>query len=123
PTLEELDFEEAVKQALAQRPELRLARLQQEQADYDVRRERAEYIPNLTVGITAVAFPNIEFLPTTVSNVGLTLQWQPFDWGYKKQKIVSLKESSAQAVLKTVDTDQQIRMDVDQCFRRLRRDR
>ncbi|HEX7159122.1 MAG TPA: TolC family protein [Edaphobacter sp.] len=123
PTLQELDLDEAIKEALAQRPDLRLARLQEQQAEFEVRRERAEYIPDITVGISFLAFPNIEFLPSSVSNVGITLQWQPFDWGYKKQKIVSLKGSSAQAALKTADTEQQIRLNVEQAFRRLRRSR
>jgi outer membrane protein len=123
PTLQELDLDEAIKEALAQRPELRLARLQEQQAEFEVRRERAEYIPDITAGITFLAFPNVNFLPSTVSNLGITFQWQPFDWGQKKQRIVNLKGSSAQATLKTADTEQQIRLNVDQAFRRLRRSR
>jgi outer membrane protein len=123
PTLEELDLNAATQEALAQRPELRLARLQQQQAEFEVRRERAEYIPDITAGITFLAFPNVQFLPSTVSNLGITLQWQPFDWGQKKEKIVNLRGTSAQDALKTADTEQQIRLDVDQAFRRLRRSR
>jgi len=123
PTLQELDLDEAIKEALAQRPDLRLARLQEQQAEFEVRRERAEYIPDITAGVTFLSFPNIAFLPSSVSSLGITLQWQPFDWGYKKQKIISLKGSSAQASLKTADTEQQIRLNVDQAFRRLRRGR
>ena len=123
PTLQELDLDEAIKEALAQRPDLRLARLQEQQAEFEVRRERAEYIPDITAGITFLGFPNVQFLPSTVTNLGITLQWQPFDWGYKRQKIISLRGSSAQAALKTADTEQQIRLNVDQTFRRLRRSR
>ena len=119
----ELNIDEAMKEALAHRPELRLARLQEQQAAFEVRRERAEYIPDISVGVTDLSFLNIEFFPVNVANLGITLQWQPFDWGQKRQKLVSLRGSAAQASLKADDTDQQIRLDVDQAFRALRRSR
>jgi outer membrane protein TolC len=123
PTLQELDLDEAVKEALAQRPELRIAHLQQSQAEFEVRRQKAEYIPDISFGLTYLSFQNIAFFPPNVASVGLSLQWQPIDWGLKKQKLVSLRGSSAQASLKAADVEQQIRLDVDQAFRRLRRSR
>lgn len=123
PASQELDIDEAVRTALKQRPELRLAHLQQSQAEYEVRRERAEYIPDISAGLTYLSFPNIEFLPTNVASVGFTLQWQPFDWGMKKQKLVNLKGNATKASLKAADAEQQIHLDVDQAFRKLRRSR
>jgi outer membrane protein len=123
PRLQELDLEQATKQALAQRPELRLARLQEQQAEFEVRREHADYIPDISVGITSLSFLNVSFFPANVTNLGFMLQWQPWDWGQKKQKLASLKGSSEQATLKTADIEQQIRLDVDQAFRALRRSR
>jgi outer membrane protein TolC len=122
-TSQELNLEQATKLALAQRPELRLARLQEQQAQFEVRRERAEYIPDITIGLTTFSFLNVEFFPSNVTNLGFTLQWQPWDWGEKKHKIANLRGSSEQASIKTADTEQQIRLDVDQAFRALRRSR
>lgn len=122
-TPQELDLEQATKEALAQRPELRLARLQEGQAQFEVRRERAEYIPDISVGVTSFSFLSVEFFPANTTNLGFTLQWQPWDWGEKKQKTTELKGSAAQASLKTADTEEQIRLDVDQSFRTLRRSR
>jgi outer membrane protein len=119
----ELNLDQATKEALAHRPELRLAHLQEQQAAFEVRRERAQYIPDISVGVTDVSFLNIDFFPVNVANLGFTLQWQPFDWGQKRQKLISLRGSAAQATLKADDTAQQIRLDVDQAFRGLRRSR
>ena len=120
---QELDVQQATKEALAQRPELRLARLQEQQAQFEVRREHAEYIPDISAGLTSFSFLNVEFFPIATANLGFTLQWQPWDWGEKKQKTRELKGSAAQATLKTSDTEEQIRLDVDQSFRTLRRSR
>lgn len=122
-TTQELDLQAATKEALAQRPELRLARLQEQQAGFEVRRERAEYIPDISVGITSFSFLNVDFFPLNTTNLGFTLKWQPWDWGQKKQKTAELKGSADQASLKTADTEEQIRLDVDQTFRALRRSR
>jgi outer membrane protein len=60
-TPQELDLQAATREALAQRPELRLARLQEQQAQFEVRREHAEYIPDISVGVTSFSFLNIDF--------------------------------------------------------------
>ena len=85
-TPQELDVQRATKEALAQRPEIRLARLQEQQAQFEVRRERAEYIPDISVGLTSFSFLNIDFFPTNTTNLGFTLQWQPWDWGQKSRR-------------------------------------
>jgi outer membrane protein TolC len=51
PDAAEVDLETARKQALEQRPELREARLQTKIAQFDVRRERAEYIPDVSLEV------------------------------------------------------------------------
>jgi outer membrane protein TolC len=58
PKPDEIDLAEARKQAISQRAEIRQARLQTEKAEVEVRRQRAEYIPDLSVNFTYLSFPN-----------------------------------------------------------------
>src|SRR5271166_4879227 len=47
------------------------------------------------------------------------LQWQPFDWGYKKHKIRELTATSRQKALTEQDAEQQVLLDVEDTFRKL----
>jgi outer membrane protein TolC len=115
----ESDLEIARKQALEQRPELREARLQTKSAQLEVRRERAEYIPDLSLSVNYLSFQNVNFLPQNAGSVGFSLKWQPFDWGYKKHRIRELKAATEQKVLTEQDAEQRVLLDVDDKFRKL----
>jgi outer membrane protein len=115
----ELDLEIARKQALEQRPEVREARLQTKSAQLDVRRERAEYIPDLSLQVSYLSFQNVNFLPRNAGNVGFLLQWQPFDWGYKKHRIRELNAASQQKSITEQDAEQRVLLDVEDKFRKL----
>jgi outer membrane protein TolC len=115
----ESDLEIARKQALEQRPELREARLQTKSAQLEVRRERAEYIPDLSLSVNYLSFQNVNFLPQNAGSAGFSLKWQPFDWGYKKHRIRELKAATEQKVLTEQDAEQRVLLDVDDKFRKL----
>jgi outer membrane protein TolC len=115
----EVDIAAARQEALSQRAEVREARLQTKRAEVEVRRERAEYIPDISAGITDLSLPNVSFLPQNVVQAGFLLQWQPFDWGLKRHKIESLKDSVKQTTLTEHDAEQQVMVDVKAKFRKL----
>jgi outer membrane protein len=117
--LVEWDLDTARKQALEQRPELRGARLQTKIADLDVRREHAKYIPDLSFQVSYLGFQNVNFLPQSAGTAGFQLQWQPFDWGYKKHKISELKATTEQKATTERDVEQRILLDVEEKFRKL----
>lgn len=119
PAADEIDLAAAQKLALRQRPEIQEARLQTKKAETEVRRERAEYIPDISAGFTYAAFPNVSFLPQNFAIAGFVLQWQPFDWGEKRQKTRSLRDAAQQSTLAERDTEQQILLDVNSKFRAL----
>jgi outer membrane protein len=119
PTAEEIDLGAAHDLALRQRPEIQEARLQTKKAETQVRRERAEYIPDFSAGFTYAAFPNVSFLPQNFMNVGFVVQWQPFDWGQKRHKTQALRDATKQATLGERDTEQQTLLDVNTKFRAL----
>jgi outer membrane protein TolC len=119
PTADEIDLAAAHSMALGQRPEIQEARLQTKKAETEVRRERAEYLPNISASFTYASFPNVSFAPQNVLNAGFTLQWQPFDWGQKHHKTEALRDATKQATLAEKDTEQQILLDVNTRFRAL----
>ena len=117
--LAEWDLETARKLALQQRPELREAHLQTKIAEMDVRRERAKYIPDLSLQVSYLGFQNVNFLPQNAGAAGFLLQWQPFDWGYKKHRIMELKATTQQKETAEQDAEQRILLDVEDKFRKL----
>lgn len=123
PKPEELDLSAARKQAMEQRAEIRVSRLQSQKAENEVRRQRAEYIPDLSVHFTYFSLPNMNFVPQNVMQAGFLFQWQPFDWGQKHHKTEALKDSVKQASLSEQDAAQQVTIDVDARFRDLARSR
>jgi outer membrane protein TolC len=120
PELAESDLKIARKQALEQRPELREARLQTKIAQMDIRREHAEYIPDLSLQVGYLSFQNIIFLPQNAGYAGFLFHWQPFDWGYKKHRIAELSATSRQKKLTEQDAEQRVLLDVEDKFRKLR---
>jgi len=119
PADAEIDIATAQQEALSQRAEVREARLQTKKAEVEVRRQRAEYIPDFSANFTYLSLPNVSFLPQNVLQAGFLFQWQPFDWGQKRHKIKSLKDSVKQTVLTEQDAKQQVMVDVKAKFRKL----
>ncbi len=119
PADAEIDIATARQEALSQRAEIREARLQTKKAEVEVRRQRAEYIPDFSANFTYLSLPNVSFLPQNVLQAGFLFQWQPFDWGQKRHKIEWLKDSVRQTVLTEQDAEQQVMVDVKAKFRKL----
>ena len=119
PADAEIDIAVARQEALSQRAEIREARIQSRKAEVEVRRQRAEYIPDFSANVTYLSAPNVSFLPQNVSIAGFVLQWQPFDWGQKRHKIESLKDSVKQTTLTEQDAEQLVMVDVKAKFRKL----
>jgi outer membrane protein TolC len=115
----EWDLHAAQKQALDQRPELREAHLQVKIAEMDVRRERAKYIPDLSLSVNYLGFQNTNFLPQNIGTAGLLLQWQPWDWGYKKHRIAEFKATTQQKELAELDSQQKVLLEVGDKYRKL----
>jgi outer membrane protein len=117
--IEEVDLAAAHSMALRQRPEIEEARLEVKRAETEVRRQHAEYIPDVSAGFTYASFPNVTFMPQNFMSTGFLLQWEPFDWGRKRHKINSLRAATKQSILAERDTEQEILLDVNRKFRAL----
>ena len=119
PSAEELDPAAAKRKALDQRTEIHKAHLQTLKAELDVRRERAEYLPDFSLQLSYLSLANVNFLPQNISHAGFLLEWQPFDWGRKHHRIEQLRSTAKEASLTAQDAEQQVLLDVRSKLRKL----
>jgi outer membrane protein TolC len=115
----EIDLASAQARAVKQRPEIREAELKVQQAQQGVEAKRAERIPEIGLTVRFLGLHNIEVLPSTVTAAGLQLSWNPFDWGRKRNEISASESVRSQAELAVLETQSQVRLDVDVRYRQL----
>src|SRR3989454_10394041 len=106
--------------ALEHRPEIKLAANRVRQAQLATKSEKTHYIPDVSIQASYFTPANINFLPQNVGAIGALLTWQPWDWGEKRHKVREAVLAEKQAGLSVEDTREQILIDVDSNFRRLR---
>jgi outer membrane protein len=116
-----LGIEEARVRALRDRPEIRQAELRQVQAEQDLRAKKAEYIPDIAVEYNNLAFLNWgRYMPTQSMSIGVSLSWEPFDWGRKKHEAAEKRRTVQQARISQRDTENLVLVDINDKYRQLR---
>lgn len=116
--MRETDLAQARERAMAQRPEIREARLRVEQAKLNKRIKKSEFIPDISLTANYVStFSYSDFLPRSVSGVGVQLDWEIFDWGRKKNELKERERSITQADNDLKDMQSQVAMEVNSRFR------
>jgi outer membrane protein TolC len=119
----EMDLAATRARALQQRPELREARLKAQEADIDRRAKKAEYIPDVTLSMNYLSPFDLKFLPENITAVGVSVNWDVFDWGKKKQEL-GMKTAVVQEAKAAIDeTAGQIQVEVGLDFRKLEESR
>jgi len=117
---EEMDLQAARNLALAQRPEIKIATIREKQANMETKIERTRYLPDISIQANYLTPAGIDFLPQNVGGIGALLTWQPWDWNQKRHNIVGKVLAEHQAALTTGDARDQVLLDVDSQFRKLR---
>jgi outer membrane protein TolC len=120
---EELDLAAARMRALAQRPEIKIASIKKNQANLETKIEKTRYAPDVSIQANYLTPAGINFLPQNIGGVGVLLTWQPWDWGQKHHNIEQKTIAEHQAVLSEEDARDQVLLDVDSKFRKLRETR
>ncbi|NRA03925.1 MAG: TolC family protein [Myxococcales bacterium] len=110
---------DAQRTALAQRPEMRAARLGVERAEYGYRVTKSKYIPNVSLVASYLVPFNIEFLPNNVASVGVYGEWEFYDWGRKSRELDSKRASIHQARNRVRHAEAQVRAQVNGQIRKL----
>lgn len=120
-SMEEISLEEARARAVESRPEIRQALLQNQQAQQDLRAKKAEYIPDVAAEFNNLSFLNWgRFMPTQTMSVGVSLTWEPFDWGRKKHEAAEKRRTLDQAQIAKRDARNAVLADVNDKYRQLR---
>ncbi|WP_447598249.1 TolC family protein [Nitrospira sp. Nam80] len=112
--------ETALERALQQRPDVRQARLQVQQAEYDTAIKKLEYLPALDLTFNYISLQNVgQVLPSQIVTAGVWLTWEPFDWGRKQQELAGKRRALTQAQNGVVETEAQAQVDVRNRYRTL----
>lgn len=117
---EESDISAARTAALQNRTEIRQALLKIDQANYDVRGEKALYIPDVSASFNYFSPFTIEGFPKNIASAGFLVQWDVFDWGYKHHILEQKRRTVDEMRLNLDQTQSQVVVDVDNCYRKLR---
>jgi outer membrane protein TolC len=116
----EIDLAAMRKKALAQRPEITQAHLKVQQSQEEMRAKRAEYIPDISAEFNSISLLNFSpFLPGGTYSVGVSLSWEPFDWGRKKNEIAEKRDTVAQDKNTETSAARKVIMDVDNKYRQM----
>jgi outer membrane protein TolC len=106
--------------ALQNRPDVKKAKLQVQQADYDARAKKAEYIPDVSLAFDYSTTANYEnILPSNLGTVGLALRWEPWDWGRKHHEYEEKRAKEEQAKVGVDATERAVLLEVRNAYRQL----
>jgi len=117
---EESSVQEARKTQLRCGLRLKPKRIKKERAALETKIEKTRYIPDISIQANYLTAPNISFLPQNLGAVGVLLTWQPWDWGQKRHNIAQKVDAEKQAQLSIDNVRDQVVLEVDSTFRRLR---
>jgi outer membrane protein TolC len=108
------------ERALKNQPSLKKAELQVQQAHYDARAKKAEYIPDVSLAFnytTTAGFANA--LPSNITFAGMQLTWEPWDWGRRREEYAAKRIKEEQAKVSVSATERAILIEVRNAWRQL----
>jgi outer membrane protein len=117
---EEKDLEAARQRALENRTEVRQARIKIDQAVFQRRIEKSQYIPQIGIDYLFISPFSAQGLPQYINTIGIRLKWDVYDWGYKKHLMDKDQRTIEQTKLNLTETQSQVAVDLGNRFRKLR---
>lgn len=116
---EENDLRLAQQKALSQRSEMREAAIKVQKAEYDRKLAKADYIPDINAAIRYFTPMNTELLPTNIAAAGIEMNWEPFEWGRRKDEVKQKAIAVDQSQYQLQQVRSQVLMDVNNRYRKL----
>jgi outer membrane protein len=117
---ERISLQDAYAEALASRPEIRLAKIQQRKAELERRLKSAERIPDVSLSLIGLRTVNYSStLPNKLSSIGIQGTWDVFDWGKKREQLEIKHQAEAQAALELKEAEALVMVDVGHQYRRI----
>ena len=120
PAEYDIDPDRAEALALAQRPTIQVAKLQEQSVAIEVKLKKWEYIPELSAELRYSTQFGSEFIPQNMASVGILASWDIWDWGARSHEISAKKVELRQAQNRIREAEARVRVDVNQKVRSLR---
>ncbi len=115
----EQNLKTAQDTALAKNPTVKEAEIKIDQAENVRRLAKSEYMPDLGASFHYLSPFGVNFVPTNVMAVGLELNWEPFDWGRRRDTVNEKTVQVEQSKLNLTQTKANVLVDVNKQFRAL----
>ena len=115
----ETDLKAAQATALTQNPKVKEAEIKVQQADTVRRLAKSEYLPDMGVSFHYLSPFGVNFVPTNVMALGIEFNWEPFDWGRRKDVVNEKTIAVEQSKLNLDQTKSNVLINVDKQFRAL----
>ncbi len=113
------DLKSAQALALSQNPTIKEAEIKIEQADNVRRLAKSEYMPDIAASFHYLSPFGVNFVPTNIMGLGIELNWEPFDWGRRKDVVNEKTIAVEQSKLNLDQTKANVLVNVDKQFRAL----
>jgi outer membrane protein len=119
PSLAAADLAQVREHALAERPEIREARLRVQEAEQDRASTRKQFVPDVDLKVQYISPLGIALLPKSIAAAGVEVSWDVFDWGRKKQEL-AVKDVVIKQAKNTLEmTQSQVLIEVESRYRKL----
>ncbi len=115
----EQDLRAAEATALAKNPKVKEAEIKIQQADTIRRLAKSEYIPDVGASFHYLSPFGVNFVPKNVMAAGIELNWEPFDWGRRRDVVNEKTVAVEQSKLNLAQTRSNVLIDVNNQFRSL----
>jgi outer membrane protein len=115
----EQDLKAAQETALSKNPTVKEAEIKIDQADNVRRLAKSEYLPDLGASFHYLSPFGVNFVPTNVMAVGIELNWEPFDWGRRRDTVNEKTVAVEQSKLNLTQTKANVLVDVNKEYRAL----
>lgn len=115
----EEDLKAAQDTAMAKNPTVKEAEIKINQAETVRRLAKSEYIPDVGASFHYLSPFGVNFVPTNVMAVGIELNWEPFDWGRRRDTVSEKTVQVEQSKLNLTQTRANVLVDVNKYFRAL----
>ena len=118
-TILEIDLAAAQTRALSARPDVKEARLKQQQAELARRIAKADYLPDVALNLSYYSPMNVSGAPRHIASGAIQMQWEPFDWGRKARTLAAKDVDIRQAANAAQETEDRALVEINSRFRNL----
>ena len=114
---DDMSLAESEERAIGSRSEVRLRRLQAQQAEFAMRASATPGMPDFSVSVAYTGFWGFQVLPLHGAMAGVLATWEPFDWGRQKAEREAKRLAHQQALIAVTEAETLVRVDVRARFR------